>query len=239
MQHDRSRPDVIEIEVQPDAGTGMLAVTVADTGSGIDAAHLERVFDPFFTTKAKGEGTGLGLSMVYGFVTQSGGRVSIDSRRNEGTRVTLSLPAADAAAAASAPPSAGVGEGAGHGGERVLLVEDDELVCQHVEILLRGLGYEVVTAHNGPDALAILEAGEAVDLLFTDVIMPGGMNGRQLAAAALRLRPHLPVLYSSGYPDDALGQDGRLEAGVALLPKPYRRADLAAKLREVLGRPAS
>ncbi|PWG61407.1 PAS domain S-box protein [Sediminicurvatus halobius] len=225
------------IEVQPDDGEGMLSVIVKDTGTGIDPADLERVFDPFFTTKAKGQGTGLGLSMVYGFVIQSGGRVSIDSRPEEGTCVTLTLPSAGGARPAP-KMSAADEESTARGGERILLVEDDELVCQHVEILLRALGYEVVTAHNGPQALAKLEAGEAVDLLFTDVIMPGGMNGRELAAAAQRLRPDLPVLYSSGYPDGALGSDGRLEEGVALLPKPYRRAELAAKLREVLGRRA-
>jgi len=228
----------LTIEVAAAAAGGAVQLAVTDTGRGIEPGHLERVFDPFFTTKPKGQGTGLGLSMVYGFVTQSGGDVSIDSEPDQGTRVTLRLPEASPGAAAT-PRAETVDTGAeAASGERILLVEDDELVCRHVEGMLRSLGYQVLAAHDGRSALARLEAGEAVDLLFTDVIMAGGMNGRELAEAATALRPGLPVLFTSGYPDDALSRNGRLEPGVALLAKPYRKGELAAKLREVLERAA-
>jgi CheY-like chemotaxis protein len=205
-------------------------VAVRDSGVGIAAEILGRVFDPFFTTKAKGKGTGLGLSMVYGFVRQSGGHVTIQSAPGQGTAIEIYLPqaAADDRAPALAPLPAAAQLG---GSEHILLVEDDELVRDHAERLLRQLGYRVSCAAGGPQALALLQRGEPVDLLFTDVIMPGGMNGPQLAAAVQLQRPELPVLYTSGYTENAIAH---LDPGTLLLHKPYRRRTLAEKIRQAL-----
>jgi CheY-like chemotaxis protein len=207
-------------------------VAVSDTGTGMDAATLERAFEPFFTTKEVGKGSGLGLSMVYGFVKQSRGHVRIYSEPGHGTTVKLYLPRAGAEADADAPAAAPADPERGSG--RILIVEDDALVRENAVEQLRSLGYDVVAAGSGSEALAALEKGEAFDLLFTDVVMPGGMNGRELAERALALRPGLPVLYTSGYTENAIVHHGRLDRGVDLLAKPYRRQDLAAKVRAVL-----
>ncbi len=206
-------------------------VCVADTGTGMDEATIARAFEPFFTTKEIGKGSGLGLSMVYGFVTQSKGRVEIESRLGQGTRIKLYLPRAKEARAAQREDPA---EDVVIGNERILLVEDDDLVRVQVASELRELGYRVVTARNGYEALQLVREKEPFDLLFTDVVMPGGMNGRQLAEAVRAVAPALPVLYTSGNPDIVLGEEGRLASGVNLLRKPYRRRELAAKLREAL-----
>ena len=196
------------------------------------AATVERAFEPFFTTKGVGKGSGLGLSMVYGFVKQSKGHVRIYSEVGQGTSVKLYLPRADAESVAEAAPS---GDAPPAGGtEKVLLVEDDDMVRENAAAMLSGLGYTVVMARNGPEALALIERTNDFDLLFTDVVMPGGMNGRELAEAALKLRPALPVLFTSGYTENAIVHHGRLDRGVHLLAKPYRRQDLAAKIRDVL-----
>jgi signal transduction histidine kinase/ActR/RegA family two-component response regulator len=207
-------------------------IAVSDTGTGMDAATLERAFEPFFTTKDVGKGSGLGLSMVYGFVKQSRGHVRIYSESGQGTTVRLYLPRADGEAQAGAPAAAPAEADRGSG--RILLVEDDALVRENAAELLRSLGYDVVPAANGPEALAVLEKGEAFDLLLTDVVMPGGLNGRELAERAHALRPGLLVLYTSGYTENAIVHHGRLDRGVELLAKPYRRQDLAAKVRAVL-----
>ena len=207
-------------------------VAVSDTGVGIPPEHLARVFEPFFTTKEVGKGTGLGLSMVYGFVKQSKGHVKLYSEPGLGTTVRLYLPRADQQADAADLRGA---QALAYGGtERILLVEDNELVRQVAEQQLAALGYTVRTAAHGREALAILQAGEPFDLLFTDVVMPGGMTGRDLAAAALKLRPGLKVLYTSGYTENSIVHHGRLDKGVHLLNKPYRQVDLARKVREVL-----
>jgi signal transduction histidine kinase/CheY-like chemotaxis protein len=222
-------------ELHPDVAAGQyVMLAVSDTGSGIAPAHLPRVFEPFFTTKDKGRGTGLGLAMVYGFAKQSGGHVSIYSELGHGTTVKLYLPRAPAAGPlADLPPA---GEATVRGGtETVLVVEDDEPVRQLACLELRALGYRVLDAACGADALRIIEGGEAIDLLFTDVVMPGGLSGRQLADAAQVLRPGLPVVYTSGYTENAIVHHGRLDAGVMLLAKPYRRADLARAIRSALG----
>ncbi|UEX76563.1 PAS domain S-box protein [Sediminicurvatus halobius] len=222
--------------VQGDVRPGRyLLIAVSDTGGGIGPEHLQRVFEPFFSTKGKDQGSGLGLSMVHGFVKQSGGHVAIYSELGYGTTVRVYLPVAESAQEAAAMPAAPAPVEPASG-EIVLLVEDDALVREHVENVLRGLGYDVRTAADGAEALATLQREPAVDLLFTDVVMPGGLSGPELARAVRERRPELPVLFTSGYTQQAVMRDGRLESGVRMLQKPYRRAELAAKLREALGR---
>jgi PAS domain S-box-containing protein len=207
-------------------------VAVSDTGCGMSPEVMARAFDPFFTTKEVGKGSGLGLSMVYGFAKQSRGHVRIHSEPGRGTTVRLYLPPAVTALGA-AEPSPGRGPVPG-GPETILVVEDDPLVRQHVIGVLETLGYRVLGAANGAEAIERLHARPDIDLLFTDVVMPGGMNGRELADAAQALRPDLPVLFTSGYTEDAIVHHGRLDPDVHLLRKPYRRQELAAKLRQRL-----
>ena len=226
---------VLQIEMSNIAGDeevgDCVLVSVGDTGTGMDEGTRARVFEPFFTTKDVGKGSGLGLSMVYGFVTQSHGRVDIETALGEGTKIKLYLPRA---------AEIGVGEDVApiaealSGNERILVVEDDDLVRVQVSSELTGLGYRVVTARHAMEAIEILRAGEYFDLLFTDVVMPGGVNGRQLADAARELSPGLPVLYTTGNPDIVAADEGRVVTGVHLLRKPYRRRELAIKLREAL-----
>ena len=206
-------------------------IAVSDTGQGIPAAIRDKVFDPFFTTKGAGKGTGLGLSMVYGFVKQSNGHIKIYSEEGHGTTIKIYLPRADAQAeAVEARPAPSI-EG-GH--ERILVVEDDALVRQYVAAQLASLGYTTLTAGNATEALVRIDDGEPFDLLFTDVIMPGPMNGRLLADAAARRRPGLKVLFTSGYTENAIVHHGRLDPGVLLLAKPYRKSDLARMVRLAL-----
>ncbi len=207
-------------------------IAVSDTGHGIPPEILEHVFDPFFTTKEKGKGTGLGLSMAYGFAKQSGGHIKIYSEPGQGTTVKLYLPRAETAVESKEPEPAAEKVQPGH--EKVLVVEDDDLVREHAKTQLARFGYEVLTAHNGAQALELIRSEPDIDLLFTDVIMSGGMNGRDLAEVAKRLRPKLKVLYTSGYTENAIIHHGRLDPGVHLLQKPYRSAELARKMRAVL-----
>ncbi len=207
-------------------------LAVSDTGQGITPEHLQRVFEPFFTTKEKGKGTGLGLSMVYGFVKQSSGHLAIYSEPGQGTSVKLYLPRTGSEVTAAAP---GSDSGAVVGGsETILLVEDDAAVRQVALAALRSFGYTVIEAADGPSAMTVLEQRHDVDLLFTDIVMPGGMNGRELADAARRLRPGLRVLYTSGYTENAIVHHGRLDAGALLLGKPYRRRELDRAVRAAL-----
>ena len=213
-------------------------IAVSDTGGGISPKNLERVFDPFFTTKEVGKGTGLGLSMVYGLVKQSNGHIKIYSEEGHGTSVKMYLPRAtgtDATAGemlALAPAQGG--------DESILIVEDDALVRKYVVTQIRGLGYATLEASNAVEALAIIDGNAAIDLLFTDVIMPGPMNGRLLVDAALKKRPSLKVLFTSGYTENAIVHHGRLDSGVLLLAKPYRKPELARMIRMALdnGQPA-
>jgi signal transduction histidine kinase/CheY-like chemotaxis protein len=212
---------------------------ITDTGSGMDAGTLARAMDPFFTTRPSGEGSGLGLAQVYGFVKQSGGHVKIYSEPGQGTTVKLYLPRSlHAAAAAPAPAPPPTTNLALTGSEIVLLVDDDDIVRSTVGAMLDDLGYRVVAAADGPQALAVLEKEPGVALLFTDVVMPG-MSGRQLAEQAQKIRPGLRVLFTSGYTENAIVHHGRLDPGVELLSKPYDRDRLAAKLRRVLDGPAA
>ena len=208
---------------------------VTDTGTGMDGETLARAMDPFFTTKPAGEGTGLGLPQVYGFVKQSGGHIKIYSEPGEGTSVKLYLPRSYQEAnreQARMAPLAVTGD------ETVLLVDDDEIVRATVSSMLADLGYNVLTAASGDEALKLLEAGETPELLFTDVVMPG-MGGRQLAQRALAILPSLRVLFTSGYTENAIVHNGRLDSGVELISKPYGRERLAAKLRKVLDKPGT
>jgi CheY-like chemotaxis protein len=220
-------------EQNPDLQPGpYVMVAVSDTGSGIPAALRDKVFEPFFTTKEVGKGTGLGLSMVYGFVKQSGGHVKIYSEEGVGTTIKLYLPRAteDAMPVAEAAPTAP--RATGH--ESILVVEDDRMVRDYVVAQLRSLGYAAAAAANAAEALKILDDGAAPDLLFTDVIMPGGVDGRQLADQVRRRRPSLKVLFTSGYTQTAIVHHGRLDPGVLLLAKPYRKIDLARMIRTAL-----
>ncbi|MBN1240364.1 MAG: PAS domain-containing protein [Gammaproteobacteria bacterium] len=208
-------------------------ICVSDTGTGIAPDDLPRVFEPFFTTKQKGKGTGLGLSMVYGFAKQSQGHVNVTSEVGRGTTVRMYLPRS--ADRADSQSSDDMFEARTLGGsEKVLLVEDDELVRRYASEQLAGLGYAVLEAASGPEAVELVRRHSDIDLLFTDVVMPGGMSGREVAAAALALRPTMKVLYTSGYSRDAIIHRGRLDQGVNLLSKPYRRAELARRVRSVL-----
>jgi CheY-like chemotaxis protein len=208
-------------------------IAVSDNGTGIPAAIRDKVFEPFFTTKGTGKGTGLGLSMVYGFVKQSGGHIRIYSEEGFGTTVKIYLPraVAEAVPVADVHPSPSAAAG---GREIILVVEDDMLVRQYVTAQLHSLGYRTLEAANATEALTITESGMEFDLLFTDVIMPGVMNGRELAGEMARRRSNLKVLFTSGYTENALLDHGRLPAGVLLLAKPYRKSELAGMLRQAL-----
>ena len=207
-------------------------IAVSDTGTGIPPALLERVFEPFFTTKEVGRGTGLGLSMVFGFVKQSGGHLKIYSEEGHGTSVKIYLPRATGLqqTAAEAQVSSNI-EG---GNETVLVVEDDSLVRRYVMTQIESLGYTTLEAANASDALRIIDDVATIDLLFTDVIMPGAMNGRHLVDEALKRRPGLKTLYTSGYTENAIVHHGRLDSGVLLLAKPYRKSELARMIRLAL-----
>ena len=206
-------------------------IAVSDTGTGIPAALLDKVFNPFFTSKGPGKGTGLGLSMVYGFVMQSAGHISIYSEEGHGTTIRMYLPPGMGALVASEAASAPDIEG-GH--ETILVVEDDKLVRDYVLTQLHSLGYATLDAANAAEALALVEAGNEFDLLFTDVIMPGAMNGRQLANELQKKKPGLKVLFTSGYTENAIIHHGRLDSGVLLLAKPYRKSDMARMIRKAL-----
>jgi PAS domain S-box-containing protein len=206
-------------------------LAVSDTGQGMDAATLGRAFEPFFTTKAEEKGTGLGLSMVYGFVKQSKGHVQIDSEPGQGATVKIYLPRSRDRAPDYVAPVAGSMRGRS---EVILVVEDDDMVRGSAVGMLRDLGYTCLHASDGAAALEIINDGAKIDLLFTDVIMPGAVKSWDLASQAQRLRPGLPVLFTSGYTKDAIVHHGRLDEGVQLLSKPYSRDDLARKIRGLL-----
>jgi PAS domain S-box-containing protein len=205
-------------------------LAVSDTGTGMTREVIDRAFEPFFTTKREGEGTGLGLSMAYGFVKQSGGHIKIYSEVGHGTTFKIYLPRVHEAEAivpdVRKKPMTG-------GTETILVVEDDLTVQATTVEILSGLGYRVLKANNAQSALTILESGISVDLLFTDVVMPGPLRSPDLAKRAKALLPDIEVLYTSGYTQNAIVHGGRLDPGVELLSKPYRREELARKIRSV------
>jgi len=206
-------------------------VAVTDSGHGIPARILDHVFEPFFTTKEVGKGSGLGLSTVYGFVKQSNGHIKIDSEEGRGTTVRIYLPQAVGAAEPAELPSRSSVAG---GRETILVVEDDHLVRTFVVGQIQSLGYATLAAVNAAEALVVIDSPTEIDLLFTDMIMPGSMNGRQLADKALQRRSSLKILFTSGYSNEAIIHHGHLDAGVLLLAKPYRKSDLARMIRAAL-----
>ena len=208
-------------------------VAVSDTGTGMSRETRDRAFEPFFTTKDAGKGSGLGLSMVYGFVKQSGGHIKIYSEEGRGTTIRLYIPAAKGPTTVPLAPDPEPPRGE----ETIFVVEDDLLVQDFVVSQLHSLGYKTITASTGIDALGKIESGQAFDLLFTDVIMPGGVNGNELAEEALRRRPGTKVLYTSGYTDNAMVEHGRIDRTALLLTKPYRKSELAQMVRAALHPP--
>jgi CheY-like chemotaxis protein len=206
-------------------------LAISDTGVGMTDEIKQRVFEPFFTTKPDGRGTGLGLSMVYGFVKQTGGHISLYSEVGHGTTIKIYLPRGAHSAQSPGDRAPDLARG---GGETILVVEDDAEVRETVIDLLVALGYKVLEAADAQTALHILHTGVAVDLLFTDVVMPGPLRSPDLARLAKAQLPDLVVLFTSGYTDNAIMNGGRLEAGVHLLSKPYQQSALAHKLRQLL-----
>ena len=210
-----------------------VTLAIGDTGSGMSAEVQRRAFEPFFTTKPEGEGTGLGLSMVYGFVKQSGGDVTLDSREGEGTTIKLYLPRSSEPITTVA--ASGIGETATGNGETILVVEDDAAVRTAVADTLTDLGYRVLSASDGESGLTIIKSGVPIDLLFTDVVMPGPVPSTEMVRLARAILPGVHVLHTSGFTSNAIVHGDRLDAGVNLLSKPYSREELADKLRHLLG----
>ncbi|MGY3395562.1 PAS domain S-box-containing protein [Bradyrhizobium sp. USDA 3311] len=225
--------DVGDHNTHPDVGPGeYIVIAVTDTGSGMPKRVLERAFEPFFTTKEVGKGSGLGLSMVYGFVKQSNGHVTIYSEPGLGTTVRIYLPAV--LAKTQSAPLAVEKEVVQSGSETVLVVEDDPFVRSYAVMSLESLGYRVISAVDGKEALQTLAAAPHIDLLFTDVVMPGGVNGWELAGLARKARPEMRVLLTSGYALETLAANGHVQQGAPILEKPYRKAELARLVREAL-----
>jgi PAS domain S-box-containing protein len=208
----------------------MLAIT--DTGEGMTPEVLARAFEPFFTTKDVGRGSGLGLSMTYGFVKQSGGHVKIYSEPGQGTTIKLYFPRVRMKVPQDERPKPA--QAAKTGRETILLVEDDAGVRETVTVLLRSLGYQVLVAEDGPEAMRLVDDGAKPDLLLADIVLPLGMTGKQVSEQVLKQVPGCRTLFMSGYTENAIVHDGRLDEGVVLLSKPFPRAQLAEKLREVL-----
>ena len=212
-----------------------VSIAIKDTGTGIPPAVLARVMDPFFTTKEEGKGTGLGLSMVYGFAKQSGGAAQIDSAVGAGTTVRLSFPATDGDV--NAPAKVSLRSVDRQGSETILIVDDREDVAELARTILRDFGYTTLVASNAREALEILDSSERIDLLFTDLIMPGGMNGVLLAREARRRQPKLKVLLATGYAEASLERTDIGGSEFDLLNKPYRRTELVRRVRAILDGP--
>jgi CheY-like chemotaxis protein len=236
LEISRVKLDVDYAQMYPNVRTGdFVLIAVTDTGSGMTPEVKEKAFEPFFTTKGVGSGTGLGLSMVYGFARQSGGNIQIYSEPGQGTSIRMFLPAAQRTvdsetreAQTSQMPSPPPG-----GSETILVVEDDARVRRVAVSRLVSFGYDVIEAENGSQALAQLERHGDIALLFTDVVMPGGMTGDELANRVRSERPHIKVLFTSGYAEPAIA--GReLALSGSWLQKPYTARDLALRLRELL-----
>ena len=234
-----ARLDADYAQAYPEIRTGRyVLIAVTDTGEGMPENVRERAFEPFFTTKPTGAGTGLGLSMVYGFVKQSEGHIQLYSELGRGTTVRLFLPLAEAVQNAAEPMRGKADLDVMPGGsETILLVEDDPRLRRVVSRRLRSLGYQVIEAENGANALTLLAAHPEIAMIFTDFVMPGGMNGDELAEAALAARPTVKILFTSGYAEPAVARR-KLRTGV-WLKKPYTAIELAKRIRDVLGEPSA
>ena len=218
----------------PAAPGDYVAACVTDTGTGMPPEVIARVFDPFFTTKPIGEGTGLGLSMIYGFVRQSGGQVRIYSEVGRGTTMCLYLPRLAGAGQQAEVEARAASRHRAEQGQTVLLVEDEVAIRELVTEILGDAGYRVLTAATGPLGVSLLQTGERVDLLITDVGLPGGLNGRQVADAGRALRPDLKVLFVTGYAANAAVGAGHLDTGMAVLTKPFNILELERRVGEML-----
>lgn len=217
-----------------------MSLCVSDTGTGMSPDVVARAFDPFFTTKPTGQGTGLGLSMVYGFAGQSGGAVRIYSELGQGATLCIYLPRHLGEAGEEDLPLPDDGSAAAAPGSKTILVVDDEPLVRMVTVeVLSDLGYSVLEAEDGPSALRVLAAYPELDLLVTDVGLPNGMNGRQLADAIRAPRPELPVLFVTGYAENAVLNHGHLERGMQVLTKPFAADVLARRVRELVGEESS
>ena len=214
-----------------------LSLCVSDTGTGMTPDVMARAFDPFFTTKPLGQGTGLGLSMIYGFARQSGGQVRIHSKLGQGSTVCLYLPRhyGDAAAPEGEPQPEASDPPRAEQGETVLVVDDEPTVRMLVADVLSDLGYTAVEAADGAAGLKVLQSETRIDLLITDVGLPGGMNGRQVADAARDLRPGLKVLFITGYAENAVLGSGHVDPGMQVLTKPFAMDTLANRIRDLIG----
>jgi signal transduction histidine kinase/ActR/RegA family two-component response regulator len=232
IETENARIDPAEAQEELRPGEYVL-LSVTDNGVGMSEQVLSRAFDPFFTTKGPGRGTGLGLSMVYGFVKQSGGHVRLWSKLGVGTSAKIYLPRSSQPAQPTEAPRAAHADPRGNG-EAILVVEDDPHVRSLTVRMLERLGYRVYLAEDGPAALVQIEEHPDIALLFTDIVLPKGMNGVELSKIVRRLRPELPVLYTSGYTENAVIHHGRLDPGVQLLEKPFTRAHLARQVRQAL-----
>lgn len=210
-------------------------VTVSDTGAGMSPETLKKAFEPFFTTKDVGKGSGLGLSMVYGFAKQSNGHATINSEAGHGTTIELYLPRSEEFV--SQEDVRGEAPGPARGSERILVVEDDEDLREIPTTMLRDSGYEVVEARNGKEAIQCLQDSQSFDLLFTDVALAGGMNGLEIADEAKRIQPRIKVLFTSGYPESIISHGGKVNQDAALLNKPYLRTTLLEMVRAALDSP--
>jgi CheY-like chemotaxis protein len=220
----------------PKARAGrFVCLSVTDTGAGIAAENLVRIFEPFFTTKEVGKGTGLGLAIVYAVVQQHEGWIEVESAPGVGTKFHVFLPAVERVASRGAVADGAGGEPLPGGNETILVVEDEVAVRAVARMALRRLGYTVLEAESAPAALRLWsELGAGVDMLFTDIVMPGGMNGHELAARLQLLKPELKVLFCSGYTREAEQFDPEGKGSAHFLPKPYKAAELAVAVRRVL-----
>ncbi len=230
--------DADHAQMYPEVRTGLyVLISVTDTGEGMSEEVRRRAFEPFFSTKPIGSGTGLGLSMVYGFVKQSRGHVQLYSEKGSGTSIRVYLPLAKAVPEAPEPMAVSKEEVLPGGSETILAVEDDPRLRRVVCRRLRSLGYQVIEADNGSNALASLAEHPEIVMIFTDIVMPGGMNGNELAEAALAARPDVKFLFTSGYAEPTIAQR-KLRAG-AWLTKPYTAYEFAKKIRDILGEPTA
>ncbi|MBL8629818.1 MAG: response regulator, partial [Rhodospirillaceae bacterium] len=221
-----------DVAFQPDLAVGdYVMIVLSDTGTGMSKDTIAKAFEPFFTTKDVGRGSGLGLSMVQGFIKQSRGHIQVYSELGVGTVMKLYVPRAHSAQ--TEEREVVVEKPVGHA-EVVLVVEDDDMVRETAVELLQILGYQTLVARSGVEALPILESQQHIDVLFTDIVMPGGIDGAVLAKKAIQMRPGLPVVFASGYTDNALGHQGQLPANTIFVQKPYRGGGLAKKIRTAL-----